>query len=68
MGSAKGFLEILRIEIPSREEGARRCYFEDLHMPHPPKVRHEQASRCMNCGVPFCQSDFGCPLHNLIPE
>ena len=22
----------------------------------------------MNCGVPFCQSDFGCPLHNLIPE
>ena len=37
-------------------------------MPNPAKVRHAQASRCMNCGVPFCQSDFGCPLHNLIPE
>ena len=68
MGSAKGFLEILRIENPFREEGARLGDFEDLHMPNPPKVRHEQASRCMNCGVPFCQSDFGCPLHNLIPE
>ena len=68
MGSAKGFLEILRIENPFREEGARLGDFEDLHIPNPPKVRHEQASRCMNCGVPFCQSDFGCPLHNLIPE
>ena len=68
MGSAKGFLEILRIENPFREEGTRLGDFEDLHMPNPPKVRHEQASRCMNCGVPFCQSDFGCPLHNLIPE
>ena len=68
MGSAKGFLEILRIENPFREEGTRLGDFEDLHMPNPVKVRHTQASRCMNCGVPFCQSDYGCPLHNLIPE
>ena len=37
-------------------------------MPQSREARHAQASRCMNCGVPFCQSDFGCPLHNLIPE
>ena len=68
MGSVTGFLDAVRIEIPFRSEEVRLGDFEDLHMPNPAKVRHEQASRCMNCGVPFCQSDFGCPLHNLIPE
>src|SRR5207248_2799498 len=28
----------------------------------------QQAQRCMDCGVPFCQSESGCPLGNLIPE
>ena len=32
------------------------------------ETRTEQGARCMNCGVPFCQSDYGCPLRNLIPE
>ena len=68
MGSVTGFLDAVRIENPFRSEEVRLGDFEDLHMPNPAKVRHEQASRCMNCGVPFCQSDFGCPLHNLIPE
>ena len=68
MGSTTGFLETERMENPFRNEEARLGDFEDLHMPNPPKVRYAQASRCMNCGVPFCQSDFGCPLHNLIPE
>ena len=27
-----------------------------------------QAARCMDCGVPFCQSDNGCPLGNIIPK
>ena len=31
-------------------------------------VRAEQASRCMDCGTPFCQTHTGCPIHNLIPE
>lgn len=30
--------------------------------------REKQGARCMDCGVPFCQSDFGCPVDNLIPE
>ncbi|KAI8978387.1 hypothetical protein BDB01DRAFT_799651 [Pilobolus umbonatus] len=29
---------------------------------------HEQAARCMDCGVPFCQSDTGCPIGNIIPK
>ena len=39
------------------------------------ETRRKQGARCMNCGVPFCQSAIklknmvtGCPLHNLIPE
>ena len=68
MGKATGFLEYTRVENPYRDAQARLSDFNDLHTAQPPEERHCQASRCMNCGVPFCQSDFGCPLHNLIPE
>ena len=68
MGKATGFLEYTRVENPYRDAQDRLSDFNDLHTAQPPEERHCQASRCMNCGVPFCQSDFGCPLHNLIPE
>ena len=68
MGSATGFLDTVRMENPFRSEAERLGDFEDLHIGQPEAARRAQASRCMNCGVPFCQSDFGCPLHNLIPE
>ena len=68
MGKATGFLEIARIENPYRDAEERLRDYEDLHVAQPAEARRAQASRCMNCGVPFCQSDFGCPLHNLIPE
>ncbi len=68
MGKPIGFMEVARVENPYRDETSRLCDFEDLHIPQPSDLRQAQASRCMNCGVPFCQSDFGCPLHNLIPE
>ena len=42
--------------------------FEEFHRELQPARRQEQGGRCMNCGVPFCQSDYGCPLHNMIPE
>ena len=68
MGSATGFLDVVRIENPYRSEESRLGDFEDLHIAQGCEARCAQASRCMNCGVPFCQSGFGCPLHNLIPE
>ena len=68
MGKPTGFMEISRREDPYRDEAARLRDFEDLHIPQLTDARRAQASRCMNCGVPFCQSDFGCPLHNRIPE
>ena len=68
MGKATGFMEYARRENPFRPEDARLKDFDDLHVHLSDDARKEQASRCMNCGVPFCQSDYGCPLHNLIPE
>ena len=68
MGKATGFMEYARRENPLRPEDARVKDFDDLHVHLSDDARKEQASRCMNCGVPYCQSDYGCPLHNLIPE
>lgn len=49
--------------------------YDELYARLPEDKRRRQAARCMNCGVPFCQSAMqlsgmvtGCPLHNLIPE
>ncbi len=68
MGTMTGFMEYSRKENPFRDVKERLSDYEDLHTAQPVKERLCQASRCMNCGVPFCQSSFGCPLHNLIPE
>ena len=56
------------MENPYRDARERLLDFDDLHLSQPADARCCQAGRCMDCGVPFCQSDFGCPLHNLIPE
>jgi len=68
MGKATGFLEYGRKENPFRDAAERLHDYADLHAAQGTEERRCQASRCMNCGVPFCQSSFGCPLHNLIPE
>lgn len=68
MGKQTGFLEYERLEEPFRPEAERSRDFEYLHTSLSPEQRAEQAARCMNCGVPYCQSNYGCPLHNLIPE
>ena len=68
MGKPTGFIDYPRAEDPLRDPEARLRDFDGLHARQPAEARREQAARCMNCGVPFCQSDFGCPLHNLIPE
>ena len=68
MGMTTGFMEYPRTENPYRDARERLRDFDDLHTAQPADARRCQAGRCMDCGVPFCQSDFGCPLHNLIPE
>ena len=68
MGKATGFLEYSRVEEPFRPEAERLKDFAYLHGALPASARRQQAARCMNCGVPFCQSGYGCPLNNRIPE
>ena len=75
MGKPTGFMEYKRIDNGSFEPLARIKNFKEFHPKLDDAVRREQAARCMNCGVPMCQSAIklagmvtGCPLHNYIPE
>ncbi len=68
MGKPTGFLDYKRIDRPVTDPAARIDSFGEFHTDLTLAERRIQGARCMNCGVPFCQSDFGCPLHNLIPE
>ena len=68
MGKPTGFMDYERRERPCTPPSAHVRDFEDFHKSLSDARRREQGGRCMNCGVPFCQSDYGCPLHNLIPE
>ncbi|MDF1697410.1 MAG: glutamate synthase subunit beta [Saprospiraceae bacterium] len=66
MGSIKGFLRTER-DLPKTEDAQSRIeHFKEFYIPLPIAHTEEQASRCMDCGVPFCMS--GCPLGNLIPD
>lgn len=75
MGKDTGFLEYKRTNNKDVSPAERLKNFEEFHKSLIPDERRKQAARCMNCGVPFCQSAMnlggmvtGCPLHNLIPE
>ena len=75
MGKATGFLEYKRFETNAKEPLERIKDFNEFHTPLSDEQRCEQAARCMDCGVPFCQNGkmlcgmiSGCPLNNLIPE
>ena len=75
MGKATGFLEYTRVETNAAEPLERIKDFNEFHAPLSDEQRREQAARCMDCGVPFCQNGkmlcgmiSGCPLNNLIPE
>jgi glutamate synthase (NADPH/NADH) small chain len=68
MGKPTGFLEIERDKVRWRAPEERARDFDEFQIEHDDAKRQEQGARCMDCGVPFCQSSFGCPVHNLIPE
>ena len=68
MGKPTGFLEYQRSEDLRRDPAERVKDWEEFHIPQPEEVRRQQGARCMNCGVPFCQTGmiyegkaFGCP-------
>lgn len=68
MGKPTGFIEFTRNAAPYRPPEERLLDFNEIYTDHDVNRLTTQGSRCMDCGVPFCQSDEGCPIHNLIPE
>ena len=68
MGKPTGFKEFDREVAPYRNTAERLVDFKEIYTDHDDEHLQTQGSRCMDCGVPFCQSGNGCPIHNLIPE
>ena len=75
MGKPTGFLEYSRQGNPGQPPLERIQHWNEFHPKLPEEERRKQGARCMECGVPFCQSGVqlagmftGCPLHNLVPE
>lgn len=68
MGKPTGFLEFEREPMPSRAPLVRLNDFYEVYERANDRTLREQGARCMDCGVPFCQCETGCPIDNLIPE
>lgn len=75
MGKPTGFMDYERKGNQAVKPKDRIENFNEFHMPLSKEERKKQGARCMECGVPFCQSGMmiggmtsGCPLNNLIPE
>lgn len=66
MGKITGFKELGRMTPRRRDASTRVEDWKEIYTEWPAQDSRAQASRCMDCGVPFCNS--GCPLGNLIPE
>src|SRR5689334_8962496 len=66
MGKATGFIEYSRVKPPARPIEDRVGDYRHVYYAYPADELTRQASRCMDCGIPFCHQ--GCPLGNLIPD
>lgn len=68
MADAKAFVTLGRA-APVREPVETRVrHWREFYEPLPEQSLRDQGARCMDCGVPFCQGDTGCPVRNVIPE
>lgn len=66
MGDPKGFLKVKKKTSAYRPVCERVKDYKEVSIPRSAEDSREQASRCMDCGVPFCH--WGCPVGNYIPE
>ena len=67
-GKPTGFKEFPRQPVPYREPLVRLQDFGEIFTEPDEDHLRKQGARCMDCGVPFCQSATGCPIDNLIPD
>jgi len=68
MGSIRGFLEHPRVDAAYRPVQERINDYREYVRKIPERDLKIQGARCMDCGIPYCQSSRGCPVLNLIPE
>ncbi|KAG0170152.1 glutamate synthase [NADH] [Apophysomyces sp. BC1034] len=64
----RGFMKYRRRLDPYRHPKVRVKDWDEINHRLSRAQLHEQAARCMDCGVPFCQSETGCPIGNVIPK
>jgi glutamate synthase (NADPH/NADH) small chain len=66
MGKITGFMELQRIQEVALPVAERVRSFREFILPLGEDEASKQGARCMDCGIPFCQS--GCPINNIIPD
>ena len=66
MGKTTGFMDYSRELAPRRPVTERVNDWFEIYLDVPEETLRKQGARCMDCGVPFCQT--GCPVNNLIPD
>jgi glutamate synthase (NADPH/NADH) small chain len=66
MGKETGFLELDRKDRTYADPAERLKHYKEFVIPHEKEALRAQASRCMNCGIPYCHN--GCPVNNMIPD
>jgi glutamate synthase (NADPH) small chain len=68
MADPKGFLKFKREGPKRRPVEIRIRDWKEFYEPISEETLKTQGARCMDCGVPFCQSNHGCPVQNMIPD
>ena len=68
MGKVTGFLEIDRQTAQYEPASDRVRHYREFTIPMSDDEVVKQAARCMDCGIPYCHGDTGCPVHNQIPD
>jgi glutamate synthase (NADPH/NADH) small chain len=66
MGDIKGFLNYKKADFSKEAVDKRIHHWNEFLQPLPEEELRTQGARCMDCGIPFCQS--GCPISNIIPD
>ncbi len=66
MGKDTGFLELDRLDRSYDDPRARLKHYKEFTIPPAETVLRAQASRCMDCGIPYCHN--GCQVNNIIPD
>ena len=66
MGKVTGFLEYARLEEAAEAPASRKTHWKEFVIHLSDEQASVQGARCMDCGIPFCNS--GCPVNNIIPD